>query len=314
MAKSRPKNSWTDVVASFEDYLHQKGKSRHTITAYGNTLKSFGDFYTNELQHPGPYVSRLQENDLRAFIDHQRLTRYMAPASINRAVAALRFFARYALEKHIHKKDFAHGLKTFPVAPGKSPSRLMPKEIRRLIAAVDLDTKNGQRDLAIVQLLIHAGLRVGEVPQLAITDVVLQKCGGHIRVIDENTRSERIVPLNASARRALRNYLAIRGAAAGGDPFFISQRRKRISIQTVQFLVKKYLCAAGREDLSARDLRRHLACELFRKHKELPVVQQMLGHRNPATTARYLQGAGKDLSAALEELPENVYAHEQPKG
>jgi integrase/recombinase XerD len=313
MAKARPKNPWQDVVAAFEDYLHQKGKSKQTITAYGNTLKSFGTFYTNELQNPGPYVSRLNENDLQAFIDHLRLTRYMASVSINRAVAALRFFARYALEKHMHKKDFAHGLKTFPVSPGRTPSRLMPKEINRLIAAINLDIKNGPRDLAIVQLLIQAGLRVGEIPRLAITDVALHKQSGQVRVFDERTQSERMVPLNASARRALRNYLALRGAASGGDPLFISQRRKRISIQTVQFLVKKYLCAAGREDLSARDLRRHLACELFRKKKELPVVQQMLGHRDPATTARYLQKAGKDLSIALEELPENVFAHEPPK-
>ena len=313
MAKSRPKNPWPDVVAAFEDYLHQKGKSRQTITAYGNTLKSFGAFYTNKLQRPGPYVSRLQENDLRAFVDHLRFTRYMASGSINSAVSALHLFARYALEKRLHKKDFAHRLKTFPVSPGKNPSRLMPKEIRRLIAAVDLDTKNGPRDLATVQLLIQAGLRVGEISRLAITDVVLHKRSGHVRVVDENTRLERMVPLNASARRALRTYLAIRGAAAGGDPLFISQRRKRISIQTIQFLVKKYLCAAGREDLSARDLRRHLACELFRKHKELPVVQQLLGHRDPATTARYLQRAGKDLSAALEDLPENVNAHQPPE-
>ncbi len=93
MAKARPKNLWPDVVAAFEDYLHQKGKSRQTITAYGNTLKSFGTFYTKELQNPGPYISRIQESDLQAFIDHLRFTRYMAAASINRAVAALRFFA-----------------------------------------------------------------------------------------------------------------------------------------------------------------------------------------------------------------------------
>lgn len=313
MAKSRPKNPWPDVVAAFEDHLHQKGKSKHTITTYGNAMKSFGAFYTNELKKPGPYVSRLHDNDLQAFIDHLRLTRYMAPASINCAVSALRFFARYALDKRLNKKDFAHGLKTFPVSPGKSPSRLMPKEIRRLIAAVNLETKNGLRDLAIVQLLIQAGLQVGEIPRLAITDVVLRKRDGHIRVFDENIHSERMVPLNAPARRALRNYLAIRGAASSADPLFISQKRKRISVQTVQFLVKKYLCAAGREDLSARDLRRHLACELFRKHKDLSIVQQMLGHRNPATTARYLQGAGTDLSAALEELAENVHAHKPPK-
>jgi integrase/recombinase XerC len=237
----------------------------------------------------------------------------MAAASINRAVSALRLFARYALEKRLHKKDFAHGLKTFPITTAKSPSRLQPKEIRRLIAAVDMDTKNGPRDLAIVQLLIQAGLRVGEIPRLAITNAVLQKRSGHVRVVDENTGSERRVPLNTPARRALHDYLAIRGATSGGDPLFISQRRKRISIQTVQFLAKKYLCAAGREDLSARDLRRHLACELFRKNKDLTVVQQILGHRNLATTVRYLQGVCKDLSAILEDLPETVLAHQTPK-
>jgi site-specific recombinase XerD len=313
MAKSRLKNPWPDMVAAYEDYLHQKGKSRQTITAYGNTLKSFGTFYTDELQNPGPYVSRLQEGDLLAFIDHLRLTRYMAAASINRAVSALRLFSRYALEKRLHKKDFAHGLKTIPVGPGRKTSRLQPKEIRTLIAAIDQDTRNGPRDLAIVQLLVQAGLRVGEVPRLAITNVVLQKRGGHVRVVDENTGSERRVPLNAPARRALHDYLAIRGATSGGDPLFISQRRKRISIQAVQFLAKKYLCAAGREDLSARDLRRHLACELFRKNKDLTVVQQILGHRNLATTVRYLQGADKDLSAILEDLPETVSAHQSPK-
>jgi site-specific recombinase XerD len=313
MANSRPKNPWPDIVAAFEDYLHQTGKSKQTITAYGHTLKTFGTFYTNELQKPGPYVSRLQETDLQAFVDHLHTTRYLAAASINRAIAALRFFARYALENRLHKKDLARGLKTYFVGPGKNPSRLLPKETRRLIAAIDLNTKNGRRDLAIVQLLIQAGLHVGELPRLNITDVTLQKTKGHVRIVDEKTRSERMVPLNAPARHALRNYLAIRGAASGSDPLFMSQMGKRISIKTVQYLVKKYLSAAGRPDLSARDLRRHLACELFRKQKELPVVQQMLGHRDPATTVRYLRGTGKDLAAALEEFPENVYTNESPK-
>lgn len=313
MAKSRSKNPWPETVAVFEDYLYQRGKSTETINAYGYTLKAFGRFYQNELQKPGPYVSRLQETDFQAFIDYLRSTRYLTASSINRYIAGLRFFSHYALEKRLHKRNIGKDLRTYFVGTAKAPSRLAPQETRRLIAAVDLNTKNGKRDLAIMQLFIQAGLRVGEVARLVVNDVVLYKTTGHIRVMDEKTRSDRIVPLNASARKALKDYSEIRGEPSGSDPLFLSQKGKRISVKTIQYLVKKYLSAAGRPELSARDLRRHLACELFRKKKDLSVVQQVLGHRDPATTARYIQATSNEVAEALEKIPENVYHSESPK-
>ncbi len=311
MANSRLKISWKEVVASFEEYLFQKGKAKETIKCYAHTIKAFGDFYGTELKKPGPYISRLQETDFKAFVDYLRSTRYLKAASINRYIAGLRFFAYYALEKGFHKRNIGVDLKTYFVGSIKPPSRLAPHETRRLITAVNLNTKNGKRDLAIMQLFIQVGLRVGEIRRLIINDVVLHKTSGHVRVMDEKTRSDRRVPLNASVRKALKDHLEVRSTDSSNDPLFLSQQGKQISVQTIQYIAKKYLSAAGRSDLSAQDLRRHLACELFRKTNKLQVVQQVLGHRDPATTARYLQLTDKEVSDALETISENVY-HDQP--
>jgi integrase len=157
-----------------------------------------------------------------------------------------------------------------------------------------LEKRLHKRDLAMVQMLMQCGLRIGEMQRLSVNDVVLHRTSGHIRVRAEKTGADRIVPLNASVRHALHNYLAIRGEIS------------------IQYLIKKYLCLIGRPELSARDLRRHLAHELYAKTHNPPVVQQVLGHRNLATTARYVQATEEEIQAALEQLSENIY-HNKPQ-
>ncbi len=131
------------------------------------------------------------------------------------------------------------------------------------------------------------------------------------KVRDEKTRSDRVVPLNASARSAIKKYLNTIDISSGITPLFHSQQNKKISTKMVQYIIKKYLCAAGRSDLSARDLRHHFALGLYNSHKSLPVVQKILGHRSIATTTRYIQPTEEELSQAVEKLPENIY-HGEP--
>jgi integrase/recombinase XerD len=306
-------SKWNETLTDFENYLLQKNKARNSITAYLSTLKMFATFYQDELKKPGPYVSRLQETDLHAFVDYLRSTRYLAASSVNCAIAALHSFCRYLLEQQKHKRDIGKELRTYYVEPPPKSHVLSQQEVRRLITSVDLNTKNGPRNLAILQLMLQCGFRVGEITRLCYDDVVIQKTTGHVRVRDKKTLSERFVPLNASTRSALKKYLHICDTSSGTSPLFSSQHNKKISEKTVQYMIKKYLCAAGRSDLSARDLRHHFAIELYKSNKSLPVVQKILGHRNLATTARYIQPTDQELSEALEGLPGNVYHEEGSK-
>ena len=312
MSNSRSPGNWDEVLAAFEIDLQSKGRAQKSIEAYVSTLRLFGHFYREELRKPGPHASRLQETDLFAFVDHLRSQRYLAASSLNRAISALNAFSRLLMERRWHRRDVARDLRTFYVALPTKPERLSPTEVRRLISSVNLNAKNGYRDLAMVQLLVQCGLRVGEITRLVVDDVVIHQSTGQVRIRDQKTRSDRSVPLNASARDALRKYLYTCGERAGHEPLFLSQQGKRLSIKSIQYHIKKYLCAAGRPDLSARDLRHHFALGVYERNGNLAVVQRLLGHRNMATTARYIQPTDKEIAGAVEDLPENVYHAETP--
>jgi integrase/recombinase XerD len=311
MSNLRGHKRWEEIVSEFEEHLFGLGKAQNSIVTYGTAMRHFGRFYREEFKKPGPYPSKLQENDLQAYVDYLRSTRYLATASINTKIAALNAFSRYLLEKKLHRQDIARNLRTEYVNhPARTP-RLSSGEIRQLVALVDLNKQNGIRDLAIIQLFVQCGLSVHEVTHLCIDDVELHKKTGCVRIRDQKSRAQRMVPLNASGRSALGKYLKTRGHVPANEPLFLSQQKKRMSPKNLKYLVKKYLCMAGRSDLSARDLRHNFALRLFEKSGDLSVVQHMLGHRNIATTARYIQPTQADMAVAVEALAEDIDQDEQ---
>lgn len=295
-------DSWNEVIAAYENDLLRKNQSDATITTYGACLNVFSDFYLNHLKKPGPYAGRLQEKDLTTFIDYLCHDRHLTAASMNRYIAALRSFSRFLFINGLHRKLLAGSLKTFRIQAEASAARLSKTEIRRLVTSIDLNGRNGYRNLAIVQLFLQCGLRVGELVRLSRDDVTLHKTTGKVRVRDEKGRGDRVIPLNKTVRRALWQYLDTRGPVAGHDPFFISERQGRMSVAAVQYMIKRCLCQAGREELSAQDLRHHFAAEFYARCGKLTATQQVLGHRDINTTARYAKATDAEIKGAIDAL------------
>ncbi len=309
-SQDRCPDDWSSVVGAFEQDLYRQGKSEVTIKNYASAIHSFGAYCIEKLNHAGPYVSRLTETDVFAYIDFLKKDRLLALPSLNRTIASFRSFALFLLVKQWHRHNIAQNLKHFHLAsPGEPPS-LSAAETRRLLTSIPLHGRNGLRDYAIVQVLLQCGLRIGEIARLVYGDLTLNRTNGRIRVRDEKGHSERIIPLNSIIRKALSHYLAIRGVLTDGDPLFCSERNKAISTRRIQHMVKKHLCAAGRQDLSAHDLRHHFAVKFYEKVGKLTAVQKVLGHRQITTTARYAQVGEKEIADAMEQLPENAYSGE----
>ncbi len=296
--KGASAGDWADGVAAFENDLYRRNCANATVATYRSCLKMFAAFYRGELGKPGPYVARLQETDLKAFIDHLRYHRKLSATSINRYISALRAFANFIHINGRHRKMVAQHLKTYRVDT-KEPVDLSQQERRRLIKAVDLDGRNGLRDFAILQIFLQCGLRVSELVRLSRDDVIIHKTVGRILVRNEKGHQARTIPLNRTARQAIQKYLDSRGPDTGTGPLFVSERRRRLSIASVQYLIKKYLCIAGRDDLSAQDLRCHFAQSFYDRCKNLIATQQVLGHRNINTTAQYIRISEKEIEATL---------------
>ena len=295
-------DSWGNALAAFENDLYRRDRSDQTVVTYSSCLRGFAEYYRHQLQKPGPYIARLQETDLKCFIDYIRYDRHLSASSVNRYIAALRAFSSFILIKRWHRRLLSRHLKTYHIDTTRSSPRLSRPEVRRLITAVDLNGRNGLRNFAILQLFLQCGLRVGELVRLSLDDVTIHKTVGKIRIRAEKERHERIIPLNATARRALQDHLDALGPGAGSEPVFISERRRRMSVATVQFLIKKYLCIAGREDLSTHDLRHHFAMEFYKRSGKLTATQQVLGHRDINTTARYAKATDREIQEAIDAL------------
>jgi integrase/recombinase XerD len=296
--------SWQEVLAAFEDDLFRRGRSDHTVSTYAYAMRSFGAFYRDELKKPGPYVARIQETDLQAFIHHIRHERHLSATSVNRHIAALRAFSTFILARGWHRRLVARDLKTYRIDSSRRPPPLSNSEVRRLVAAVNLNGRNGLRDLAILQIFLQCGLRVSELVRLLRDDVILHKSVGKLRVRNEKGRQERMIPLNASVRQAIGSYLNSVGPVAGAAPLFLSERRQALSVAGVQYQIKKYLAFAGREDLSTNDLRHHFALRFYAKSGKLTATQEVLGHRDINTTARYARATEKEIQEACDALDE----------
>ncbi len=295
-------DTWEKALAAFENDLFRRQCSEKTVTTYGYCLQNFALYYRRELQKPGPYVARLHENDLKAFIDHIQYDRRLSASSVNRYITALRAFSNFILLKRWHRRLLSSDLKSYRIDTNRPPASLSRREVRRMIAAVDEKSRNGPRNLALLQLMLQCGLQVGEIVSLSRDDVTMHQTVGRVRVRAAKPEQERTIPLNTAARRALQGHLDALRPGGGSDPLFISERGSRMGVGAVQYLVKKYLCFAGREDLSANDLRHHFAMEFYKRSGKLTATQKVLGHRNINTTARYARATDQDIQEAIDAL------------
>ncbi|MDI3538246.1 MAG: hypothetical protein PWQ13_269, partial [Bacillota bacterium] len=110
-------------------------------------------------------------------------------------------------------------------------------------------------------------------------------------------------PLNATARRALQDWLEERGDAPG--PVFTRQKGftgEGLTPRRVQYMIRDYAVAAGLEGVSPHTLRHTFCKSLVDAGESLDRVAALAGHANLNTTARYTQPTRKDLQKAVDRL------------
>jgi site-specific recombinase XerD len=139
-------------------------------------------------------------------------------------------------------------------------------------------------------MMLHAGLRVHEIAELEMRDVVHAPRGMQVQ-IHANGNGARSVPLNAAAARALRDYLAVRPAIPAVEQVFVSQRGQPLSMRSVQRVIDLHARSAGLDGISAQMLRHTCAKNLLRK-KNAQHVAKFLGHQNLKVLEKYVSKLG----------------------
>jgi len=291
----------SEVFDEFDRDMERQGKSRLTRRGYRADLQDLAGWvettYGEEL-----VASKLTRDDVRAYLSHLTTVRKARPSTVNRRLAALSTFCRWATSAGILKNDPTADVKG--VRQVKTPPRALERaDLNRLLRKAQQSGR--PLHAAVVTLIAHTGLRVGEVCGLELDDVEIRPRSGKVIVRSGKGGKYREVPLNAEARQALGQYIAVRPHPAREemDRLFIGQRGEPLTPGGVWRIVVKYARQAGIEEVSPHVLRHTFATLLLREHDtDLVTVADLLGHENVNTTARYTRSTEADRQAAVEAL------------
>jgi|LSQX01.3.fsa_nt_gb integrase/recombinase XerC len=193
------------LITQYKESLQENDLSPQTIQGYLNDLNKFIKWY-QETGGGAPRYKNVGPLDLAEFKRHV-LNKNQKPATINRAIIALSSFFTWAIFKSYVNSNPASNIKLLPETQA-TPKSLNRKEQLALMRAVQ--GKGKVRDIAIITLLLHTGLRVSELCSLTVNDIVLKERTGHLVVRSGKGDKRREVPLNATARSALKEWMDTR--------------------------------------------------------------------------------------------------------
>jgi|TARA_B110000858_G_scaffold193215_1_gene245297 integrase/recombinase XerD len=286
------------IIDDFIDHLWlEDGLSKNTLNSYRFDLIIFDSWLGEQKKITMMDVSELEIQEFLAFKFPSSKSR-----SISRLLATLRRFFRYQLREKKIQKDPTLKIQT-PKIPKSLPKSLSEEEVESLLDAPNLDSSSGLRDRSMLELLYACGLRVTELVDIQLTEVILSD--GVIRVTGKGSKT-RLVPMGEEAVDWIKKYIA----EARDDILrkktskflFVTNRGGAMTRQAFWYVIKKYAVIANiNKPMSPHILRHAFATHLINHGADLRVVQMLLGHTDISTTQIYTHVARERLKKIHQE-------------
>ncbi|OGF27966.1 hypothetical protein A2303_06235 [Candidatus Falkowbacteria bacterium RIFOXYB2_FULL_47_14] len=305
MASNKP---IIEYLTDYLDYLEiEKGLSSKTQENYSRFLHKF--FSWLEAANLSSLKPEKIDDDhvwkYRVFLSRHmdpKTRRTLKKTTQNYYLIALRSLLEFFADKKISSLSPTQ-VKLARDKDDKEIKFLTLEQIERLLLAPDLKTKQGLRDRALLEALFSTGLRVAELVALNRDQLKIRNSAEEIEVaVVGKGNKVRSVYFSERAVRWLKSYLDKR---ADMDPaLFInykpgiekSGKSRRLTTQSVENIVKKYVVIAGLPVMATPHTIRHsFATDLLAQGVDLRLVQEFLGHRNIATTQIYTHVTNKQL-------------------
>ena len=255
----------------------------NTIMAYGRDLSRFVQWLGTRR------LDSIRVGDLTGFMATLSESG-LAPASVSRAVVAIRTFFKYLQLEGVVTENPAELLAAQKMWQ-RMPGVLSRRQVDEFLAAPRKTDAFWQRDVAMLEVLYATGCRASEVCSLRVRDLSLDqkylKCTG-------KGGKQRMVPIGGRAIVAIHRYVhELRGELAAkmkhpAEELFLSRSGRALDRIQLWRLVKLYARRAGIDaGISPHSLRHSFATHLLAGGADLRQVQEMLGHASIQTTQIY---------------------------
>lgn len=273
-----------NIVRKYRNYLLlEKSLSPNSIDAYMTDLAKLSGFLQNEnlkvedvtLDNLQQFVAQLYDVEINA-------------RSVARIISGIKSFYDFLVLDGYMQNDPTELLDS-PKIGLKLPTVLALDEIEKLMSVIDLSTKEGQRNRAILETLYSCGLRISELTTLKFSDLFFEE--GFIKVQGKGSK-QRLVPISHTAIKEIEKYLIYRKEInvkkGSEDALFLSNRGTAISRIMVFHFIKEYAIQAGiKKTISPHTFRHSFATHLLEGGANIRAIQLMLGHEKITTTEIY---------------------------
>ena len=265
-----------DISVAIKKEAYRRRYSPRTIKTYQKCIERF-------LRKTRKGVDKISKVDAREFLSDLS-EKGVAGSTLHVYHMAIRFLFEDVLNKRI-QLDLRYSRK-----PKKLPTVLGKSEVWKLIQSI----KNGKHRL-MISLMYGAGLRVSELINLKICDLVLDNGYGFVR--NGKGGKDRIFVIDSLLIPVINNLIEIEELDFNGL-LFISSRARKYSVRTLQVIVKraaKQACLENWKEVHPHTLRHSFATHLIKNGYDVTNVQAMLGHKSPETSMIYVHMASPNM-------------------
>lgn len=262
--------------AQFLDHLNSRRRAQATIVAYGKDIEQLVTFLSSLNKKS---VSEITNLEIDLYIKKLASDSY-TPKSVSRKINSIKTFFRFLKASAILSIDPAIEVE-HPKYEVKPPRILSKLEYRALRDACRGDI----RIYAIVELFLQTGVRIGELANLTLDDVLVNEI--HIAPLEGH--AERKVPLNKAGKEALEVYLKIRKTEGKSRALFITKSGKGLLIRNIRTAIDRYFKIAGIEGAKVNDLRHTFIAHHLMAGTPITTLSKLVGHKRLSTTEKYLE-------------------------
>ena len=272
-----------DFIASLE---FERSMAQNTCEAYYCDLRDFAAFLS---KRGIDSVKAITRDLIVDFLSAER-ERGMSGATRARRTAAIRMFLRHLKQKKAIDSDPSE------LMDSQSKSRSLPKvlseeEVARMLDSVNSDEPRDLRDRAILELMYGCGLRVSEVCEFELDDIVGD--GELVRVTGKGSK-ERVIPIGSACGKALDRYVSLarpvfEKGAKSASFVFLTRLGKKFTRQGIFKIIRERAAATGiaADRISPHVLRHSYASHMLQHGADIRAIQEMLGHADIGTTQIY---------------------------
>lgn len=260
----------------FVNALTQKGKSTNTIVAYKGDINQFFSFLKDQNIFLLESIETAHINNFKKYLADKDYT----AKSISRKLNSIKNFFSFLKQEGSIEIDPSSAVE-HPKYENDMPKILKPIEYRSLRDACRNDT----RATAIVELMLQAGLRIKEIENLKLDNIK----ENDIYIENYESHSDRSVPLNNSAKAALKKYLDDGRYPSRSKNVFVTKTGKTLLARNIRSLLNRFFNKADIKGIKVNDLRNTFIVFQLKSGIPIDIVSQVVGHKRISTTEKYLE-------------------------